>query len=175
ARPAEVRHCDTLIVDAPLRSDAAEDIVASVEQAIAAGEHPIVVAPSPGPAQDLLLLLAHLPLVVHRDVARYSRLYGRLGVKLPSARGYRGVLRLGEVLIAPRPIARLDATRIIVPARRDRADTKDLIAYIEAARPRRVYLTGPSRDVTPDFMAELARRGISAALLGKPHQMKLFG
>ena len=172
ARPAEIRHCDTLIVEAPLRSEPAQDVVASVEEAIAAGEHPIVVAPSPGPAQDLLLLLAHLPLVVHRDVARFSRLYGRLGVKLPNARGYRGILRRGEVLVAPRPIARLDPTRIIVPARRDRADARELVAYIEAARPRRVYVTGA---VTPDFLAELSRRGISAAPLGKPHQMKLFG
>src|SRR5262249_38853012 len=165
-------HCDVLIVEAPRPQDPPHDVVASVEDALAAGEHPIVVAPSPGPAQDLLLLLAHFPLVVHRDVARFSQLYSRLGVKLPHARSYRGLLRRGEVLIAPRPIARLDATRIIVPPRRDRADTRDLIAYIEAAKPRRVHVTGA---VTPDFMAELSRRGISAAPLGKPHQMKLFG
>ena len=171
ARAAEVRHCDVLIVEGPRRNDPPQDVVASVERALRAGEHPIVVAPTPGPAQDLSIELARFPLLVHRDVARFSRLYARLGVKLPRAKTYRGVLRPGEVLIAPRPVRRLDPTRIIVPARRDRADAAALIGYIESARPRRVFVIGAAAE----FLAELRSRGISAAPLGRPRQMQLFG
>jgi Cft2 family RNA processing exonuclease len=177
ARPAEVRHCDTLVIEAPRRALPGEldeaQLMAAVERALAAGEHPIVVAPTPGPAQDLMLALARarLPLVVHREVARFARLYGRLGVRLPGARTYRNRLRTGEVLLTSHPVRRLDRVRVFTFAG-VRADAGALLSHIEAARPRLVYLTGAP---DPDLLVDLKRRGMQAAALGKPQQMKLFG
>jgi putative mRNA 3-end processing factor len=207
AAPAEVRECDVLVLDGwevppaggPPRAEALAALETAVERALSEGAQPVVVAPDPGPAEDLVLALARFPLRAHGAIAAHVRDYQRLGVALPAVPAFRGRLLPGEVLLWPAPgaareaaalgrsrtLARLARSRLlwvgtasspgagaqVIPLAL-RADLPALLAYVEAAAPRRVYLWGAGSG--SELALALVHRGVDCRPLRPSDQMPLF-
>src|SRR5262249_21342695 len=101
APPAGLVRCDLLVLAAPAPATSLPPLAEAVDAALAEGRQPVVLASSPGPAQDAMLALARFRLCAHRDLVDDARAYAQLGVRLPPVRGFRGRLAAAEVLVWP--------------------------------------------------------------------------
>lgn len=177
----------------PSDDEIRERIRAFVDRALADSAAPVLLGYALGKAQEAMALVSDLgyPVAVPRGVAELAEVYCRFGVNLGPFEIYDGELPPGRVLIAPP-----SALRTGLPRRSrtlylsgwaidrstkyrlgvddalplsDHADFAELVQFVVAAQPARVYTThGPSA-----FADHLRRLGFDAQHLGN-HQPALF-
>jgi len=173
------------------------DITAFCHAALADGEVPVLFGYSLGKSQELLsgLTDARLPVMLHPQTHRLTRIYEELGIAFPPHRAFDAAESPGHVVICP-PQSRASAFLRKIPRRRtaaitgwamdpnatfryqcdaafplsDHADFPDLLRFVEAVSPRRVLtLHGFARE----FAATLRERGIEAWAIGEENQLEL--
>ena len=171
-------------------------LVAFCRQAIADGATPTLLCYSLGKSQEVLRAVAGagLPVMLHADTLRLTRIYEQLGIVFPPHREFDAREVSGHIVICP-PHAQGLLNRI--PAARtaaitgwaldrgatyrlrchtafplsDHADFNDLVRFVELVQPRRVLtLHGFARE----FAATLRARGVDALALGQANQLDLF-
>lgn len=170
-------------------------LVAFCRQAIAEGATPTLLCYSLGKSQEVLRALGEsgLPVMLHADTLRLTRIYEQLGVTFPVHREFSARELPGHVVICPPHaqglISRIPAARtaaitgwaLDVGAKyrlrshsafplSDHADFPDLLRFVELVQPKRVLtLHGFARE----FAATLRSRGIDALALGQANQLDL--
>lgn len=194
--PAELRTCETLVVAAPYgaagetfprRADAAAAWLDFARAAVARGAVPVALVSSAQKGLDVAAATAAAGLVVgaHRAIHHAAKRLVASGIaiavprrgvgealiwlardraKLPA--GAHAIALVSGAAIDPAAVRAAGAERGI--AWSNAADRDELLAFIEGAGARRVYLTGRRADV---IAAELGPR---ARVLAPPRQMKLF-
>jgi Cft2 family RNA processing exonuclease len=158
---------------------------------------PVVYAYSLGKSQEAMKILgdAGFDLLVDDSIFEIARIYEHLGVQLGSYEPFRPELADGRVVILP-PGMRRSASSLSVKRRRtamltgwaldshsrwrysadeliplsDHCDFAELLAYVELARPKKVYtFHGPA-----EFAKRLRRRGYDAEHLPLGQQLRLW-
>jgi putative mRNA 3-end processing factor len=202
-QPAARRRCDVLLVEAgagprlrlPPRDEAMAELARQVAAARAAGHTPVVLAATPGLAQDVLAELPDVAWAAHASVLAHTRAFARLGVALPMPRGLRGAPRAGEAVLWPpearsaRALGALARPRFIWAgvgagdaasvnrmrcdvgvAMSDTVDHDGLVEFATASGAQRIYAV---RGAAAEVAADLRKRGLFAVALGSG-QMSLF-
>jgi Cft2 family RNA processing exonuclease len=165
------------------------------QQAVAEGATPTLLCYSLGKSQEVLRAVGGtgLPVMLHADTLRLTRIYEQLGVVFPSYREFDAREMPGHIVICP-PHAQGLINRI--PAARtaaitgwaldsgaiyrfrsqaafplsDHAGYDDLLRFVDLVQPKRVFtLHGFARE----FAATLRARGIDALALGHANQLDL--
>ena len=181
----------------PPTADVLAAIVAFCREAIADGETPVLFGYSLGKSQEMLSSLAgaQLPVMLHPQTLRLTRVYEELGLTFPPYREFSAAEVAGHVVICP-PQSRTSAFLKKIPAHRtamitgwaldpgaihryqcdaafplsDHADYTDLLRFVELVQPTRVLtLHGFSRE----FAATLRDRGLEAWAINHPNQLEL--
>ncbi len=204
----QVRPCDVLIVDAtyahprfrfPPPAQVAAEVEAFVDQTLAEGATPVLLAPPLTIGMALVARLgARLPLCASRAIADAARRLRTLVPDLPPVRRLDGAPRAGEVLLwaparreagtlasvrKPR-VALVDGSALDLPAVAharadaafawsDRAGHDDIIDYVGQCGAQWVYAMGGG-DGASAALAPLAARGVRVEPIGPPAQLKLF-
>lgn len=187
AEPAEVRACDALVVAAPAVAaelptvDAAADRLATwARTQLAAGAVPVVVADVAVEALEIAarLVAAGITVAATRVVREAAARIGELATLPP----------MSTIRREPAAVLAIDGERVKLPGEqvattlrvsvRPLADgalawpfvatPAQLLAWIEQARARAVFVTGDGAD------AIVAALGARARVLGPPRQMALF-
>lgn len=204
AEPCATPQADTLIMETtfalpryvfPPEEEVAAGLAAFCRESLAAGATPALLCYSLGKSQEVMRALAPagLPLMLHPETLRLTRIYEQFGWNFPAYREFDPRCAAGHVVICP-PHARGLLNRI--PGVRtaavtgwamdpgaihryrchaafplsDHADYPSLLRFVELVRPRRVFtLHGFARE----FAADLRRRGIDALALGHANQLDL--
>lgn len=206
AEPCEPVRADLLIMETtfgrpeyvfPPTEEILPAIVRFCAEALAEEETPVLLGYSLGKSQELLRLLEDvgLPLALHPEIARMSRIYEELGQHFPShvvAEGQALDARvlvwppgagLGELARAGRPLRKAILTGWAVdPGCRyrygvqaafplsDHSDFPELLEFVHRVGPRRVFTL---HGFAADFAATLRGRGIEAWALGEDEQLTL--
>ncbi len=173
------------------------EIVTFCRDALAAGVAPVLMAYSLGKSQELLQLVggAQLPVMLHAQAHRLTRIYEELGMTFPPFRAFAADDAARHVVIAP-PMWGRSVFFESIPRRRtavvsgwvldpgaiyryqcdaafplsDHADFPGLLALVERVQPRVVYtLHGFARE----FAQTLRARGCEAWALGADNQLEL--
>lgn len=175
----------------------AESICAFCRESIAAGAVPVLLAYSLGKSQELLAWLLGLdsPVMLQERSLEVTRVYESLGVAFPPYTAFDAAQAAGHVVIGPPPMRGLGWLESI-PKRRtamvtgwaldasaryrfrcdaafaltDHADFPDLLRFVEAVQPKRVYTV---HGFAREFAATLRARGIEAWALGLENQLEL--
>jgi Cft2 family RNA processing exonuclease len=166
-------------------------------EALADDATPVLCAYSLGKSQELLLGLAaaQLPVMVHPQILKMTRIHEELGLAFPGCRLFEPLFAAGHVVICP-PQPRRSAFFSALPRCRiaavtgwaldsgaiyryqcdaafplsDHADFPGLLAFVDRVRPRLVYTVhGYARE----FAGTLRARGIEAWALGADNQLDL--
>lgn len=173
------------------------DIVAFCRAALAEGIVPILFGYSLGKSQEILASLAgaDLPIMLHPQSWKMTRIYEELGREFPPYRAFTQMEVEGHVVICP-PQARDSDWLQKIKARRtavvtgwavdsstiyryqcdaafplsDHADFPDLLRFVELVQPKRVYTV---HGYVEEFAQTLRARGIDAWALGRENQMEL--
>jgi len=172
-------------------------IAAFCRAALEDGEVPVLFGYSLGKSQELLCGLAEagLPVMVHPQTARLTRLYQEMGVVFPAFREFDGAEVAGHVVLCPPQSAHSAFVRRLGPRRTavltgwaldpgavyryqcdaafplsDHADYEDLLRYVEAVGPRRVLTL---HGFAADFARTLRARGYEAWALTEANQFEL--
>jgi len=182
----------------PARDEVEAQVVAFATRALADGCAPVFYAYSLGKAQEALAILAkaNVPITVHGAVHAMSAIYEEAGVQLGSYAKYDPLTYDGtSALIWPppgrkrpkgankRPLRTVMLTGwamdpgsayrygvgSMIPLS-DHADFPSLLAYIERAQPKKVWLNHGS----PEFVHHLRRRGVDAEYLEAHQQLAMF-
>ncbi len=173
------------------------DIVAFCHGCLDDGETPVLFGYSLGKSQELLcgLAAARLPVMLHPETLRLTRIYEELGVSVPPYREFDVETVGGHVVICPPQsgssafLRRLGARRTAVitgwaldPGAvyryqcdaafplSDHADYPDLLRFVEAVQPRCVLTL---HGFAQEFARTLRERGIEAWALGEDNQLEL--
>ena len=178
----------------PPEAEVIAQLIAFCQQAIADGTTPALLCYSLGKSQEVLAALAGagLPVMLHADTLRLTRIYEQLGVKFPGYREFDGREVAGHVVICPPHraglLSRIPAVRTaaitgwaldsgaIYRMRcsaafplSDHAGFPDLLKFVELVQPKRVLtLHGFARE----FAATLRSRGVDALALGEGNQLE---
>ena len=206
AEPCATPRADTLIMETtfgrpqyvfPPTERVLADIAAFCHAALADGDTPVLFGYSLGKSQELLcgLTEARLPVMLHTQTLRLTRIYEELGLRFPPYRDFDAAEVAGHVVICP-PQSRASAFLRRIPRRRtaavtgwamdpnaifryqcdaafplsDHADYPDLLRFVETVQPKRVLtLHGFARE----FAAVLRERGIEAWAVGEENQLEL--
>lgn len=110
--PSPARGCDTLIMETTFglpryRFPPAETVLADVirfcRQALDAGVNPVLLAYSLGKSQEILAGLAgaELPVMLHNQILKMTRLYEEFGVRFPPYEPYDPSRANGKVILCP--------------------------------------------------------------------------
>lgn len=181
----------------PPTEEIAASIRAFCLESLAAGAVPVLLAYSLGKSQELLALLSdmELPVMVQSRSFEIARIYESMGVTFPPYMELDVAQSAGHVVIGPPPPRGLGWLEPI-PKRRtamvtgwaldssakyrfrcdaafalsDHADFPDLLRFVEAVQPKRVYTV---HGFAREFAATLRARGIEAWALGMENQMEL--
>jgi len=181
----------------PPAAEVLADITTFCRAGLEAGETPVLFAYSLGKSQELLAGLAGsgLPVMLHPQALRLTRIYEELGVRFPVHREFDAALCEGHVVICP-PAGRDSPFLAAIPRPRtavvtgwamdsgatyrhqcdaafplsDHADFPGLLRYVEAVKPRCVYTV---HGFAREFAATLRARGIEAWALGLSNQLEL--
>ncbi len=177
------------------------DIVHFCRSALADGAVPVLFAYSLGKSQELLASLAgaNVPVMLHPQSHKISRLYEELGQSFPDYRAFATTEVAGHVVICPPQAKRSEWLQKIEPRRTamisgwaldpgavyryqcdaafplsDHADYNELLRLVEMVQPKRVYTV---HGFVQEFACDLRGRGIEAWALGASNQleMKLTG
>lgn len=179
----------------PPEAEIIAQLVAFCRQAVADGATPTLLCYSLGKSQEVLRAVAgaDLPVMLHAETYRLTRIYEQLGVLFPPYREFDPREVPGHIVICP-PHAGGMISRIPAPRTAaltgwaldsgalyrlrchaafplsDHADFPDLLRFVELVQPRRVLtLHGFARE----FAATLRARGIDALAVGQPNQLDL--
>lgn len=181
----------------PKRSAAADDLIGFADYTLERSMVPVVYAYSLGKSQEVIKILGDVgfDLLLDERIYEIAKIYERLGVSLKGYELFRPELIPGRVVIMPPNMRKSPAVRAIKrkrtvmltgwaldkPARTryavdewialsDHCDFAELLAYVEIAKPKKVYtFHGP-----PDFAKRLRRRGYDAQHLPLGHQLHLW-
>lgn len=173
------------------------DIVHFCQSAVEEGEVPVLFGYSLGKSQELLAGLAHakLPVMLHPQTQKITRLYEKLGQPFPDYRPFTVTEVKGHVVICPPQSAHSAWLRRIKPRRTaaitgwavdpgaiyryqcdaafplsDHADYNDLLRFVERVQPKRVFTV---HGHVKEFARTLRERGIEAWALGQPNQLEI--
>ncbi len=171
-------------------------IVAFCRESLTTGRTPVLFAYSLGKTQELLATLAgaDLPVMLHGESFRLTRIHEQLGLTFPAYREFDAREVAGHVVICPQPFGR-DAFLQKIPGARtalisgwamdrdarfrgqcdaafplsDHADFPDLLRFVELTQAKRVFTV---HGFAREFAATLRARGIEAWALGRTNQME---
>ncbi len=206
AEPCEPPRADVLIMETtfglpryvfPPAGEMRARIIDFCRQALAEGATPMLIAYSLGKSQELLRVLdgTGLPVMLHAEAYRLTRVYEELGVGFPPYRPFAPDAAAGHVVICPfqwgpSPIpAAMPKPRVAVvtgwavdsgaiPRYRcdaafplsDHADFPGLLALVDRVRPRVVFTV---HGFAREFAQTLRARGQEAWALGADNQLEL--
>ena len=205
AEPCATPRAATLIMETtfglpryvmPPEAEVIVQIIAFCQQAVADGATPALLCYSLGKSQEVLraLATAGLPIMLHAETLRLTRVYEKLGMAFPPFREFDGREVAGHIVICPAHssglLSRIPAVRTAVitgwaidPSTiyrsrctaafplSDHADYPSLLKFVELVQPKRVLtLHGFARE----FAATLRQRGVDALALGHANQLDLF-
>lgn len=173
------------------------DIAAFCQAAIEDGDTPVLYGYSLGKSQELLcgLAEARLPVMLHPQTLRLTRIYEEMGMAFPAYRDFSAAEVAGHVVICP-PQSNNSSFLRRIPRRRtamitgwaldpgaiyryqvdaafplsDHADYPDLLRFVEAVQPKRVLTL---HGFTQEFALTLRERGIEAWAIGEDNQLEL--
>lgn len=205
AEPCATPAADTLIMETtygrphyvlPPTADVLRDILHFCRQTLDDGETPVLFGYSLGKSQEILSSLAGagLPVMLHKQALRLTRIYEDCGLTFPAHREFAPADATGHVVIAPphppgstflKSIARPRTAMItgwaLDPGARfryqcdatfplsDHADYADLLSFVELVKPRRVLTL---HGFAEDFARTLRDRGIEAWAIGRDNQLE---
>ncbi len=206
AEPCATPHADTLIMETtfgrphyvfPPTEKVLRDIAHFCHETLSDGGTPVLFGYSLGKSQELLtgLAAANLPVMLHPQTLKLTRIYEELGHTFPPYRDFNHAELAGHVVICP-PQTRDSHFVRNIPRRRtavitgwaidpgaiyryqcdaafplsDHADFPDLLRFVEAVKPKRVLTV---HGFTTDFARTLRDRGIEAWALGQDNQLEL--
>jgi len=181
----------------PDREILRQRLVNFVEQSLERGLVPVVYAYSLGKSQEAMRILgeAGFDMLVHEKVYEIDKIYEQLGVSLQRYELFTPELVPGRAVIMPPHMRRSEIMRAtgrkrsvmltgwalnkdtkrrfgvneVIPLS-DHCDFAELLAYVEIAKPKKVYtFHGP-----PDFAKRLKRRGYDAQHLPLGQQLHLW-
>ena len=174
------------------------DIAHFCRIAVDEGETPVLFGYSLGKSQELLsgLAAAQLPVMLHPQTLRLTKVYEELGRTFPAYREFDPAAVAGHVVICPPQSAASPFLRRIGPRRTavitgwaldpgavyryqcdaafplsDHADFPDLLRFVERVNPRRVLTL---HGFAAEFAAILRDRGIEAWAINQDNQLE-FG
>ena len=161
------------------------------------GETPVLFGYSLGKSQELLcgLTEARLPVMLHPQTLRLTRIYESLGIAFPPYQEFNHAELAGHVVICP-PQSNASTFLKRIPRRRtavvtgwamdpgaiyryqcdaafplsDHADFPDLLRFVEAVKPQRVLTL---HGFAQEFALTLRERGIEAWAIGEDNQLEL--
>jgi DNA ligase-1 len=172
-------------------------IIGFCRQAIEDGEVPVIFGYSLGKSQELLSSLAEaeLPVMLHPQTLKMTRIYEELGHEFPEYRAFTLTESQGHVVVCPPQSNNSAWLRKIKPRRTaaltgwamdpgaifryqcdaafplsDHADFADLLRFVELVQPKRVYTV---HGFTEEFARTLRERGIEAWALGQDNQLEI--
>ncbi len=173
------------------------DIVHFCQLAIADDAVPVLFGYSLGKSQELLACLAgaQLPVMLHPQTQKMTRIYEELGHTFPAWRPYTQTESAGHVVIAP-PQSNQTAWLRKIKQRRvamitgwamdpaavyryqcdaafplsDHADFNELLQFVDVVQPKRVYTV---HGHVEEFARTLRARGIEAWALGFANQLEI--
>jgi len=202
----EPRQADVLIMETtygrpqykfPPSEQVLDNIVRFCRQTIEKGETPILFGYSLGRSQELLRGLANadLPIMVHEQVEKLTRIYEHFGQQFPPYERYEPSSARGKVLIWPANANKTALLQSLGPVRTavvtgwaldtsckyryqvdaafplsDHADFPDLIEMVKRVAPKRVYTL---HGFAADFATTLRDMGFDARALGVEEQLTL--
>lgn len=207
AEPCATPAADVLIMETtfgrphyvfPPTDDVLRQIAAFCWSCLDDAETPVLFGYSLGKSQELLCGLAEakLPVMLHPQTLRLTRIYEELGIAFPAYRAFDAAELAGHVVICP-PQVNNSAFLKRIPRRRtavvtgwamdpgaiyryqcdaafplsDHADYPDLLRFVEAVQPKRVLTL---HGFAQDFARTLRDRGIEAWAIGEDNQLE-FG
>ncbi|PTX94308.1 ATP-dependent DNA ligase [Opitutus sp. ER46] len=174
------------------------DIAAFCHACLDDGEVPVLFGYSLGKSQELLsgLAEARLPILLHPQTLRLTRIYEELGMTFPVYRGVGTGPATGHVVICPPQAPDSTFLRQLGPRRTamvtgwamdpgakyqyrcdamfplsDHADYPDLLRFVEAVQPKLVFTL---HGFAQDFARTLRDRGVEAWAIGEDNQLE-FG
>jgi DNA ligase-1 len=173
------------------------DIIRWCRAALDEGDTPVLFGYSLGKSQEILRSLAGaaLPVMLHPQTHKLTRIYETLGVDFPPYTAFDPAALAGHVVICPPQTAQSPLVRKI-PRRRtavltgwaldpgarfrhqsdaafplsDHADYPDLLRFVELTRPRRVLTL---HGFSADFARDLRARGIEAWAINQDNQLEI--
>jgi DNA ligase 1 len=205
AEPCATPAADVLIMETtygrphyvlPPTADVLRDILHFCRQTIDDGETPVLFGYSLGKSQEILSSLdgAGLPVMLHRQAQRLTRIYEECGLTFPAHREFSAADSAGHVVIAPphapgssflksipKPRTAMITGWALDPGARfryqcdaifplsDHADFPDLLQFVERVNPRRVFTL---HGFAEDFARTLRERGIEAWAIGRNNQLE---
>lgn len=174
------------------------DIAAFCHACVDDGEVPVLFGYSLGKSQELLsgLAEAKLPIMLHPQTLRLTRIYEELGMRFPPYREFNAEEAVGHVVISPPQqsnatfLRRLGKRKTAVVTGwavdpgavyryqcdaafplSDHADFPDLLRFVDLVKPQRVLTL---HGFAQDFALTLRERGIEAWAIGEDNQLE-FG
>lgn len=206
AEPCATPKADVLVMETtfgrpryslPPSEDVLRDIVRFCHETLADGATPVLFAYSLGKSQELLLGLAgaNLPVMLHAQAARITRIHEADGLVFPNHREFSADTVAGHVVITP-PLGPASPLLKSIPRPRtamitgwaldrgaihryrcdaafplsDHADFADLLRFVERVAPRKVFTLHGFAD---DFARTLRERGVEAWAIGRDNQLDL--
>jgi Cft2 family RNA processing exonuclease len=207
AEPAEVRRADVLIMETtfglphyrfPEETTVQADLIEFCRTTLADRAVPVLYGYSLGKSQEILrgLAGADLPVMLHREIRKMTKLYEKLGMQFPPYEALAPELAHGRVVLAPpnslRPLQRVALGKIRTAAvtgwaldsscryrmgvdaafpLSDHADYPGLLELVERVQPKRVYTV---HGFAREFAQTLRSRGIDAVAPGWHEQLALL-
>lgn len=205
AEPCATPRADTVIMETtygrphyvfPPTEQVLRDIVRFCHETLDHGETPVLFGYSLGKSQELLssLAAAQLPIMLHPQTVKMTRIYEELGIRFPAYREFSAVDLPGHVVICP-PQANQSVFLKKIAKRRsamitgwaidagaifryqcdaafplsDHADYTDLLRYVELVQPKRVLTL---HGFAAEFARTLRDRGIEAWAIGQDNQLE---
>lgn len=204
--PSLAHGCDVLVMETtygrphyrfPPTGEVIAGVVRFCREALDNDETPVLLGYSLGKSQELLRALtdARLPIQLHNQVARLTRVYEELGQCFPPYKTFDTASAAGHVVICPpgtltpalrRQLGRIRAATLtgwaVDPGCRfrsgvdaafplsDHADFSDLIEFVRIVAPRRVLTL---HGFAADFARTLREMDYDAAALSEVEQLEL--
>jgi DNA ligase-1 len=205
AEPCATPPADVLIMETtygrshyvlPPTDEVLRSIVHFCRHTLEEGETPVLFGYSLGKSQELLSSLAgaNLPVMLHRQAARLTRVYEECGLTFPAHRDFNAAEVGGHVVIAPphapgstflksipRPRTAMITGWALDPGATfryqcdaafplsDHADFTDLLRFVECVNPKKVLTL---HGFAEDFARTLRERGVEAWAIGRDNQLE---
>jgi len=205
AEACETPHAETVIMETtygrshyvfPPTADVLASIAKFCHETIEHGDTPVLFGYSLGKSQELLssLSAAQLPIMLHPQTVKMTRVYESLGIHFPAYREFDAAEVAGHVVICPPQSNQSSFLKKILRRRTavitgwaldpgaifryqcdaafplsDHADFPDLIRFVERVNPQRVLTL---HGFAVDFARILRERGIEAWAIGQDNQLE---
>lgn len=208
AEPIRIKGCPIVILkcangspkdEFPDADEVIESVSEFIGRALASGSVPVLLAESPGTAEELVKRLGEEghKVGVHRSILKTVRIYEEFGIEFKGCEPVKQKMTGGRVLVFPlrKALKAIDNIRdkrigIVTESPSDehpglkalhgadevfplglRAGYRDLTKYVEAVSPEKVFLTGAN---CGGIARALRKKGFEAVPLERPTQLKLF-